>query len=236
MQQQHFDLSDRPPTARSVHTPRSHAGRSDAGSLAPPQAPPINVISPLGTFLGTAASDDAKAMWSTYRTQLHSRSFGDAPPSLGLASAAGEATQRLGSAPPLPKPGGPDDPGRMVKDWAWYSYHPRASLKCSLNQFGTSMNNRWPGLNHTPLTRHHLILRPGSVGAVRELPQTVWTGHPSLEAGPGEKGVVRKLKRDEQERRRHILAVERHREVQRKQLVSRAESRSHLQMMSSQPL
>ena len=90
------------------------------------------------------ASDDAKAMWSAYRSQLHSRVVGDGPPSLGLmSSTAGGMGQRLKRAPNMPKLGGPDDPGRLVKDWQYYCYHPKGTLHSSLNQYGTSMNSRW---------------------------------------------------------------------------------------------
>ena len=126
-------------------------GRSEVGSLAADVD--MDLSGPVGSFIGTQASDEAKAMWSAYRSQLHSRPMGDAPPSLGLPAAQGDITQRLSTAPALPQLGGADDPGRMVKDWNYYSYHPRASLKCSLNQFGTNGNGRWPGLNHTPVTR-----------------------------------------------------------------------------------
>ena len=138
-------------TSRSGGTPpattaRSHvstgAGRSEAGMSSYLGAGAV--AAPLGTFLGTEASDDAKAMWSAYRSQLHSRVVGDGPPSLGLmSSTAGGVGQRLKRAPNLPKLGGPDDPGRLVKDWQYYCYHPKGTLHSSLNQYGTSMNSRW---------------------------------------------------------------------------------------------
>ena len=192
---------------------------------------------PLGTFLGTEASDDAKTMWSAYRSQLHARPIGDGPPSLGLMSTtAGGVGQQLKPAPNLPKLGGPDDPGRLVKDWQYYCYHPAQSLHSSLNQYGTSMNSRWPGLNHTPVTRHHLVLRPGSVGASRELSAKVWTGHPSMEAGPGEQPIIVKMGKEEVERKVAVDAVERHREQARRIHAVRVVDRTRLQMMASQHL
>jgi len=128
-------------TARSHVSTRSGAGRSEAGMS---HLGTGAVAAPLGTFLGTEASDDAKAMWSAYRSQLHSRVVGDGPPSLGLmSSTAGGMGQRLKRAPNMPKLGGPDDPGRLVKDWQYYCYHPKGTLHSSLNQYGTSMNSRW---------------------------------------------------------------------------------------------
>jgi hypothetical protein len=222
-------------TARSQTLTVRSAGKSDLGSLNPDNlggVPPV--VTPLGTFLGKEASDDAKTMWSAYRSQLHSRVVGDVPPALGLAAVNGNIAQRQRPAPNLPKPGGPDDPGRAVKDWNYYSYHPRGTLSCPQNQYGTAAGGRWPGLNHTPVTRHHLVLRPGTVGASRKLPHTVWTGHPSLDAGPGEKPIAVKLKREEQERQVVIDQLARHREVLRRQMATRVMERTQLQMMSSQ--
>ena len=219
-------------TARSQVSARSGAGRSDAGMS---NIGGLMQVAPLGTFLGTEASDDAKAMWSAYRSQLHSHVIGDGPPSLGLMSTtAGGVGQRLQPAPNLPKLGGPDDPGRLVKDWQYYCYHPAQSLHSSLNQYGTSMNSRWPGLNHTPVTRHHLVLRPGSVGASRELSAKVWTGHPSMEAGPGEQPIIVKMGKEEVERKVAVDAVERHREQARRIHAARVVDRTRLQMMASQ--
>ena len=50
-------------TARSHVSTRSGAGRSEAGMS---HLGTGAVAAPLGTFLGTEASDDAKAMWSEY--------------------------------------------------------------------------------------------------------------------------------------------------------------------------
>lgn len=221
-----------PQTARTTHTLLTARtdGRSEAGSLADTEFG----VGPIGAFLGTQASDDAKAMWKAYRSQLQAPTIGDVAPSLGLKAAQGNVKQRLPVAPDLPKLGGPDDPGRMVKDWAYYSYHPRASLACPLNQFGTSNNGRWPGLNHTPVTRHHLVLRPGTVGAKRTLPDTVWTGHPRLEPGPGEAPILRNLKFDSRDHERRVRDVERHREVLRRNLATRVAARTNLEIMSSQ--
>jgi len=232
-----FDAS--PPPSRSprsqVLTARSGAGRSDAGMSDVMQSPAVPA--PLGTFLGTEASDGAKAMWSAYRSQLHSRVIGDGPPSLGLMSTEGAGKgQRLQPAPNLPKLGGPDDPGRLVKDWLYYSYHPAQSLASSLNQYGTSMNSRWPGLNHTPVTRHHLVLRTGSVGASRELSPKVWTGHPSMEAGPGEQPIIVNIAKAEAQRKVAVDAVERHREQARHIHATRVKERTQLQSMASQHL
>ena len=221
-------------TARSGAVPLTARtdGRSEVGSLAADAD--LDLSGPIGSFIGTQASDEAKAMWSAYRSQLHSRAMGDAPPSLGLPAAQGNITQRLNTAPSLPKLGGADDPGRMVKDWTYYSYHPRASLACSLNQFGTNNNGRWPGLNHTPVTRHHLVLRPGTLNAKRELAHTVWTGHPALEAGPGEKPIMAKLKLDEAEARRRVREVARHREMLQQKMKARTQARVALEMLASQ--
>lgn len=64
----------------------------------------------------------------------------------------------LPHAPPLPKLGSPEDPGRIIKDWEYYKFRPyNADLTCAFNKYGPDF--RWPGLNSTPvrqlLTTHH---------------------------------------------------------------------------------
>ena len=185
-------------TARSHVSTRSGAGRSEAGMS---HLGTGTVAAPLGTFLGTEASDDAKAMWSAYRSQLHSRVVGDGPPSLGLmSSTAGGMGQRLKRAPNMPKLGGPDDPGRLVKDWQYYCYHPKGTLHSSLNQYGTSMNSRWcataapssgraaPPLRPTRMHRVPAIYPERTPNVSRLAPcgrhRTSDSLHPSCLAGP----------------------------------------------------
>ena len=226
-----------PSVGSQVTAARSQAPTARSGADTRMSVVGLPVPATLGTFHGTETSDDAKAMWSAYRSQLHSRVVGDGPPSLGLMSGTPRGRgQRLATAPRIPKLGGPDDPGRLVKDWAYYAYHPKGSLACPLNQYGTSMNSRWPGLNHTPVTRHHLVLRPGSVGASRELSAKVWTGHPSMEAGPGEQPIIAKMRQEEVERNYQVREVERHRDQRRQMLATRVMERTQLQMMAWQHL
>ena len=84
------------------------------------------------------------------------------------------------------------------------------------------------------VTRHHLVLRPGSVNAKRELPHTVWTGHPALEAGPGEAPIFVKLRRDEAEARRRVGEVARHREMLQQKMKARTQARVTLEMLAAQ--
>ena len=98
----------------------------------------------VGAVTGSHPSDAAKQLWCSHLGFAQGR----LDRSLGLG---GQPQQ---SAPPLPKLGGPEDPGRMIKDWNFYKYRPHCSTACSLNKFGPDF--RWPGLNNTPEIRHHL--------------------------------------------------------------------------------
>ena len=127
----------------------------------------------VGAFNKGSASDAAKQLWASHLGFSQGR----------LDMSAGIGGERLNTAPPLPKQGGPDDPGRMLKDWSYYKYRPNASMASSLNKYGPDY--RWPGLNNAPEIRHHLVVVP------RPRPKTtldiskVWTDLPRMEAGPG---------------------------------------------------
>ena len=97
-------------------------------------------------FARGPASDEAKDLWASHLGFSQGR----------LERSAGLGGERLPTAPPLPKLGGPEDPGRMVKDWNFYKYRPHANMSSSLNRYGPDF--RWPGLNNTPEIRHHLAL------------------------------------------------------------------------------
>ena len=97
------------------------------------------------------------------------------------------------TAPPLPKLGGPEDPGRMVKDWNFYKYRPHHPLSSSLNRYGPDF--RWPGLNNTPEIRHHLaiIKRPAPKQKLNPL---IWTDLPRMEPGPGHDHIAKRYEAD----------------------------------------
>ena len=135
----------------------------------------------LGAFTKQAGgvSDEAKQLWSTHLGFSQGR----------LDMSAGIGGGRLQSAPPLPKLGGPDDPGRMLKDWNFYKYRPHVGLSCSLNKYGPDF--RWPGINNTPALRHHLAVVQRPKPSV-ELDHRTWTDLPRLDPGPGHTYILKR--------------------------------------------
>jgi len=133
---------------------------------------------------GANASEAAKALWSQH--------LGFAQGRLDVMK-AGVGGERLNSAPPLPKLGSPEDPGRMIKDWNFYKYRPHIGqtpgLASSLNKWGPDY--RWPGINNTPQIRHHLaiVTRPTPP---EELDYRMWTDLPRLDAGPGHTYILKR--------------------------------------------
>ena len=133
---------------------------------------------------GAKASEAAKALWSQH--------LGFAQGRLDVMK-AGVGGERLNSAPPLPKLGSPEDPGRMIKDWNFYKYRPHIGqtpgLASSLNKWGPDY--RWPGINNTPQIRHHLaiVTRPTPP---EELDYRMWTDLPRLDAGPGHTYILKR--------------------------------------------
>ena len=61
----------------------------------------------VGNFTRGSTSDAAKDLWASHLGFRQGR----------VDTSAGLGGDRLPTAPPLPKLGGPEDPGRMVKDW-----------------------------------------------------------------------------------------------------------------------
>ena len=61
----------------------------------------------IGQFTKGETSDAAKDLWASHLGFRQGR----------VDTSAGLGGDRLPTAPPLPKLGGPEDPGRMVKDW-----------------------------------------------------------------------------------------------------------------------
>ena len=97
---------------------------------------------PVGAFSSSQADDTARDLWCTRL------GFSQGRLTLPLAQSIGGG--RLKSAPSLPKLGGPDDPGRMIKDWSFYKFRPyNSDLNCAMNKYGPDF--RWPGMNNTPV-------------------------------------------------------------------------------------
>lgn len=170
----------------------------------------------LGSFSKGEKSDSARQLWSAHLGYSQGR----------LSVSAGIGGERLHSAPSLPKLGGPEDPGRMLKDWHFYKYRPHVGLSCSLNKYGPDF--RWPGLNNTPEIRHHLavVQRPKPK---HELDNAVWTDLPRLEPGPGHDYIyVRNaIARDEEERR--VQGIHLHRKTMKVRLGETTSRRELLQ-------
>ena len=144
-------------------------------------------LSPIGTFNNAPADDNARKLWAKRL------GFEQARVSLPLEDSIGG--KMLDTARSLPKLGGPEDPGRMLKNWDFYKFRPyNSDLKCGLNKFGPDF--RWPGLNNTPAFRHHLALAPRKKPK-HPLPEKYWSDMPRLEEGPGHDFVYKRLKADE---------------------------------------
>lgn len=126
------------------------------------------------------ASDSAKELWSAH--------LGFSQGKLDVME-AGLGGERLNSAPPLPRLGSPQDPGRMLKDWQFYKYRPHIGLSCSLNKYGPDF--RWPGINNTPQVRHHLAVVTRPKPPV-ELNHTQWSDLPRLDPGPGHTYILKR--------------------------------------------
>ena len=137
----------------------------------------------VGQFTKGATSDAAKDLWASHLGFAQGR----------VDRTAGLGGDRLPTAPPLPKLGGPEDPGRMVKDWNFYKYRPHHPLSSSLNRYGPDF--RWPGLNNTPEIRHHLaiIKRPAPKQKLNPL---IWTDLPRMEPGPGHDHIAKRYEAD----------------------------------------
>ena len=117
----------------------------------------------------------------------------------------------------------------MVKDWNFYKYRPHSNMSCSLNRYGPDF--RWPGLNNTPVIRHHLALvkRPKPK---LPLPPTVWTDLPRIEPGPGQDYIIKRFEADKAYDQAKLEGFRRHRQAVKQQLVSRVAERERLQESS----
>ena len=172
------------------------------------------------SFTGGSTSDAAKQLWSHHLGFAQGR----------LDVSAGIGGERLNSAPPLPKAGSPDDPGRMLKDWHFYKYRPHASMASSLNRYGPDF--RWPGLNNTPEVRHHLALVKRPKPKHQLDPPYMWTDLPRLEAGPGHDYIAKRQVAERIVHDQQVAAFKNHRQnmqahtmtmtVQREALQTRA--------------
>ena len=79
---------------------------------------------------------DAYALWVT--------GFGHRSSRLDLPLGEMVDGPPLHRARPIPVQGGPEDPGRVKKDWNYYRFRPYdSSLTCVLNK--TTHDARWPG-------------------------------------------------------------------------------------------
>jgi hypothetical protein len=84
---------------------------------------------PIGAFSNAPPVEEARLLWES---RLGSQ---QACVTLPLGESVGG--HQLKPAPPLPRLGGPEDPGRMVKDWEFYKFRPyNADLRCGLNKYG----------------------------------------------------------------------------------------------------
>ncbi|KAL1507398.1 hypothetical protein AB1Y20_008240 [Prymnesium parvum] len=136
----------------------------------------------------------------------------------------------LPRAPPLIKLNDARDPGRMIKDWSFYKYRPyNSDLTCSLNKYGPDF--RWPGMNNTPVYRHHLALverKPPK----HPLPEKYWSGMPKLEIGPGHDFIYEKekaLAQAEKERMAQFYANMRRTKTQ---IAAQRKRREHLEALA----
>jgi hypothetical protein len=171
----------------------------------------------LGAFTRGPTSEGARDLWASH---------------LGFAQgrpdrSAGLGGDRLPKAPPLPKLGGPEDPGRMVKDWNFFKYRPHANMASSLNRYGPDF--RWPGLNNTPEIRHHLAIvkRPKPKLPLNNL---IWTDLPRMEPGPGQDFIAKRYEADLALEVQRIEGFRHHREIMRRSLSSRTATREQLQL------
>lgn len=148
----------------------------------------------IGAFSSSTSDKSARDLWQKRLGLTQGRL------TLPLAKSIGGGVLPL--APPLPKLGGSDDPGRMVKDWGYYKFRPYESdLKCSMNKYGPDF--RWPGLNSTPEFRHHLALVPRPQPS-KPLPETYWVGMPRLELGPGHDFIQGRIQQEQAVERARI--------------------------------
>ena len=168
-------------------------------------------------FARGPASDEAKDLWASHLGFSQGR----------LERSAGLGGERLPTAPPLPKLGGPEDPGRMVKDWNFYKYRPHANMSSSLNRYGPDF--RWPGLNNTPEIRHHLALvkRPKPT---LPLNPHIWTDLPRMEPGPGLDYIAKRYEADLALDVQRIEGFRHHHAATRSLLLSRTAQREALQL------
>jgi hypothetical protein len=172
----------------------------------------------LGAFTKGPSSDAAKQLWAKHLGFVQGRL------SVNAETLGGE---RLPSAPPLPKQGTPDDPGRLLKDWNYYKYQSNGSMNCSMNKFCTDA--RWPGLNKTPEMRHHLAvikrLEPRSMidpGMFNDLPR--------LEPGPAYDFIERKQQAERAAEQYRTSGLQHHKRTVKERMLSTTARREALQM------
>ena len=177
----------------------------------------VDEMGDLGAFTRGKTSDDAKDLWAQHLGFAQGRPARD----------AGLGGERLHTAPPLPKLGGPEDPGRMVKDWNFYKYRPHANMSSSLNRYGPDF--RWPGLNNTPEIRHHLAIvkRPKPQ---RPLNPLIWTDLPRMEPGPGQDYIAKRYEADLALDVQRIEGFRHHRKTMKQQLSTMTANREALQL------
>jgi hypothetical protein len=173
--------------------------------------------SDVGAFTRGQTSDAAKDLWAQHL------GFAQGQP----ARDAGLGGERLHTAPPLPRLGGPDDPGRMVKDWNFYKYRPNLPMASSLNRYGPDF--RWPGLNNTPEVRHHLaiIKRPKPKLPLNPL---IWTDLPRMEPGPGQDHIAKRYEADLQLEVQRVEGFRHHRRSMKQHLSTMTANREALQL------
>lgn len=172
----------------------------------------------LGAFMaeGSSSSEAARDMWASHL------GFTQGRPDLS----GGIGGERLPTAPALPKLGGPEDPGRMIKDWQFYKYRPHSTMTCSLNRYGPDF--RWPGLNNTPQIRHHLALVKRATPKLI-LPPTVWTDLPRIEPGPGQDYIIKRFEKDKRAQAKLAGGFRNHRQNQKLQLATKQAHREELE-------
>lgn len=171
----------------------------------------------LGAFTRGATSDEAKDLWASRL------GFSQGRPD----RSSGLGGERLPTAPPLPKLGGPDDPGRMIKDWNFYKYRPHANMSSSLNRFGPDF--RWPGLNNTPEIRHHLAIVKRPTPTLPLNPQ-IWTDLPRMEPGPGQDRIARRYEADMAVEAQRFDSFRHHRDSMQARLRAQTAQREQLQL------
>ena len=171
----------------------------------------------LGPFARGANSDAAKDLWASHLGFKQGT----------VSTSSGLGGERLPTAPALPKLGGPDDPGRMIKDWNFYKYRPHANMSSSLNRYGPDF--RWPGLNNTPKVRHHLAIikrKPPE----RELSATAWTDLPRIEPGPGIDYIMKRQDEYDRKQAEHLASFRFHRTYMKQHLADLTAKREALQI------